>query len=83
MLNSFSLRVLQNIVDESLGTVDETVELIVTQENKQDFQKYEFPINELNRVGFISLNRYSSLKGEIWKIKVRLEGYEYLKDKIG
>ena len=83
MLNSFSLRVLQNIADESLGTVDEIVELIVTEENKQDFQKYEFPINELDRVGFISLNRYSSLKGEIWEIKVTLEGYEYLKDIVG
>ena len=67
----------------ALGTVDEIVELIVTEENKQDFHKYEFPINELDRVGFISLNRYSSLKGEIWKIKVTLEGYEYLKDTFG
>ena len=83
MLNSFGLRVLQNIVDESLGTIDETLELIVTEENKQNFQKYEFPINELDRVGFISLNRYSSLKGEIWEIKVTLEGYEYLKSRVG
>ena len=79
MLDSFSYKVLQNIVDESLSVADETVELTITEDNRQDFQKYDFCINKLHQIGLIYLNRYFSLKGEVWKIKVTLQGYEYLK----
>ena len=81
MLDLFSHKVLQNIVDESLATVDETVELTITEDKEQDFQKYGFCINKLSQMGLIDLDRYFSLKGEVWKIKVTFQGYEYLKNR--
>ena len=80
MLSSFDFKVLQNLIDESLASVDETIELIITDANRQDFQKYESSLNRLHQLRYISLNRYSSWESEIWEVKVASSGYRYLED---